>query len=76
MGGCKNIAVSKNKTIGLYDFDISVIDETPLTRSLKRIFETKGPTFEYYANQLRIFIMRCLGFEYNVVTHDSTQTSL
>merc|ERR1740139_449985 len=31
MGGCKNMALSKNKTVGLYDFDISVIDETPLT---------------------------------------------
>ena len=46
IGGCKYISVSRNKTVGLYDFDISVIYETPLTQSLKRIFTKKGPTFQ------------------------------
>lgn len=76
MGDCKNMVLSKNRTVGLYDFDISVIDEAPLTPALKILFKRKGPTFEEYANHLRICMMKCLGFVYKIVTGSPAQTSI
>jgi len=58
-GGCKNIALSKNKTIALFDFDISVIDEKPLSPPITKRFNKMGPTFEEYATRLRISMMEC-----------------
>lgn len=43
MGGCKNIALSlPDQTISLYDFDLSVIDDKPVTAKIKMRMDAIG----------------------------------
>jgi len=62
-GGSKNMAISDNdKTIALFDFDISIIDEKPLSKIIASKQHKTGPTFEDYAFKLRKSMMVYLGF--------------
>jgi hypothetical protein len=62
-GGCKNFAISlQDQTLALFDFDISVIDNKPLSSRIEKRMERTGSTFQVYEDTLRSNLLYCLGF--------------
>jgi len=82
-GGCKHIAISNSMLslqqdqnedqmtpiIALSDFDISVIDNNPLTGKLKQRMDRKTTTQDY-ENDVRSKLLACFGF---CTSYDSCQ---
>jgi len=62
---CKNVAIMKknmNYTVALYDFDISSIDEIPLSEKIQNRFDL-AITFNDYLSRQHNYLMKCLGFK-------------
>jgi len=58
---CKNIAISKKKIIALFDFDISVIDDKPLSPRINELYEHRL-SFKDYAEDFAKNMLKCFGF--------------